>query len=67
MSENTLGITKRCASCSCPVNPPFVMKKSFMLDLTQLVEEGVTPQYSYEINTLSDLFLASLTAFIHQY
>ncbi len=30
------------------------MKKSLVLDLTQLFEEGVTPHYSYEIFSCSD-------------
>ena len=31
-----------------------VMRKSFKLDITQLVEAGVTPQYAFEKNYLSD-------------
>jgi hypothetical protein len=33
------------------------MKKS-LCSITQLVEEGVTPHYSFEINVFSDSFLA---------
>ena len=35
---------------SCMAILSCTMRKSDMLDLTQLVEAGVTPQYAHEIN-----------------
>ena len=39
---------------SCMAILSCMMRKSDMLDLTQLVEAGVTPQYAHEIKSYSD-------------
>ena len=65
MFGKAIGPTKRQVSCLPLSSPPFrtfvlEMTKSVLLDQTQLIEAGVTPQHAVEISfflTTSNVFL----------